>query len=202
MQKKVHFIYSYFDSRQMEWPICHEQWPIFPFTMGFLPCGSAGKESACNAGDLVSIPGFGRSPGEGKGYPLQYSGLENSMDWIVHGVAKSQTWLSNFHFPITMRVQWTFFPPSGRRYPWMSFSKCRATGQGWQLSVCLVLWDHAARWVSVVMPPTTALDWKRDSNQSSILQWWTNNILCIQTLSLDFPYFICVIMYCVYSICM
>ena len=46
------------------------------------PCGSAGKESACNAGDLGSIPGLGRSPGEGKGYPLQYSGLENSMDCV------------------------------------------------------------------------------------------------------------------------
>ena len=44
------------------------------------PCDSVGKESACNAGDLGSIPGLGRSPGEGKGYPLQYSGLENSMD--------------------------------------------------------------------------------------------------------------------------
>ena len=44
------------------------------------PGGSAGKETACNAGDLVSIPGLGRSPGEEKGYPLQYSGLENSMD--------------------------------------------------------------------------------------------------------------------------
>ena len=49
--------------------------------MGF-PCGSAGKESACNAGDLGSIPGLGRSPEEGKGYPLQYSGLDNSMDCI------------------------------------------------------------------------------------------------------------------------
>ena len=58
--------------------------------MGF-PCGSAGKESACNAGDLGLIPGLGRSPGEGKGYPLQYSGLENSMDCTVHEVAKSQT---------------------------------------------------------------------------------------------------------------
>ena len=55
--------------------------------MGF-PDGSAGKESACNVGDLGSIPGLGR---EGKGYPLQYSGLENSMDCIVHGVAKSWT---------------------------------------------------------------------------------------------------------------
>ena len=55
------------------------------------PCGSAGKESAYNAGDLGSIPGLGRSPGEGKGYPLQSSGLENSKDCIVHGVAKSWT---------------------------------------------------------------------------------------------------------------
>ena len=47
--------------------------------MGF-PCGSAGKESACNAEDLGSIPGLGRSPGEGKGFPLQYSCLENSVD--------------------------------------------------------------------------------------------------------------------------
>ena len=50
------------------------------------PCGSAGKESACNAGDLGSNPGLGRSPGEGKGYPLQYSGLENSMGCIVRGI--------------------------------------------------------------------------------------------------------------------
>ena len=50
-----------------------------------------GKESTCNAGDLGSIPGSGRSPGEGKGYPLHYSGLENAMDCIVHGVTKSWT---------------------------------------------------------------------------------------------------------------
>ena len=48
-------------------------------------------------GDLGSIPGLGRFPGEGNGYPLQYSGLENSMDCIVHGITKSQTQLSNFH---------------------------------------------------------------------------------------------------------
>ena len=53
--------------------------------------GSDGEESACNAGDLGSVPGLGRSPGKGKSYPLQYSGLENSMDCIVHGVAKSRT---------------------------------------------------------------------------------------------------------------
>ena len=55
------------------------------------PCGSAGKESTCNVGDLGSIPGLGRYPGEGKGYPLQYSGLENSMGCIVHGLAKTWT---------------------------------------------------------------------------------------------------------------
>ena len=58
--------------------------------MGFLG-GSAGKEPTCNMVDLDWIPGLGRSPGEGKGYPLQYSGLKNSMDCIVHWVAKSQT---------------------------------------------------------------------------------------------------------------
>ena len=55
------------------------------------PCGSAGKESVHNAGDLGSISELRRSPGEGKGYPLQYSGLENSMGCTVHGVAKSDT---------------------------------------------------------------------------------------------------------------
>ena len=69
-----------------------------PVLLGF-PCGSAGKESACNTGDLGSIPGLGRFPGEGKGYPLQYSGLENSMDCIVHGVTKSRTRLSDFQHP-------------------------------------------------------------------------------------------------------
>ena len=57
------------------------------------PYGSAGNETACSAGDLGTIPGLGRFPGEGKGYPLQYSGL----DYIVHGVAKSRTQLSDFH---------------------------------------------------------------------------------------------------------
>ena len=62
------------------------------------PCGSAGKESARSVGDLGSISGLGRSPEEGKGYPLQYSGMENSMDYIVHGIAKSRTRRSDFHF--------------------------------------------------------------------------------------------------------
>ena len=74
-----------------------------PVFLGF-PCGSAGKESTCNAGDPASVSGLGRSPGEGKGHPLQYFGLENSMHYtglqrVRHGVAKSQTRLSDFHFP-------------------------------------------------------------------------------------------------------
>ena len=60
-----------------------------PVFLGF-PGGSAGKESALNEGDLGSIPRLGRYPGEPNGYSLQYSGLENSVDCIVHGVAKSQ----------------------------------------------------------------------------------------------------------------
>ena len=66
--------------------------------LGFkcFPGSSVSKESACSAGDLGLIPGLGRPPGEGKGYPLQYSGLENSKDCIVHGVTKSRTRLSYF----------------------------------------------------------------------------------------------------------
>ena len=64
------------------------------------PGSSAGKESACNAGDLGSIPGLGRSPGEEIGYRLQYSGLENYMDCVVHGVTESQTRLSDSHLVI------------------------------------------------------------------------------------------------------
>ena len=71
--------------RKIHWR--RDRLPI-PVFLGF-PGGLAGKESACHVGNLGSIPGLGRSPGEGKGYPLQYSGLENSMDCIVHGVAES-----------------------------------------------------------------------------------------------------------------
>ena len=72
--------------------------------LGF-PCGSAGKESTCDAGDLGSIPGLGRSPGEGKGYPLLDSGLKNSVDCIVSGVTKSWTQVSNFHFGASLIAQ-------------------------------------------------------------------------------------------------
>ena len=73
-----------------------------------MPGGSAGKKCAYNAGDLGLIPGLGRSPGEGKGYPLQYSDLEHSMDWRVHGVAKSGTRVRDFHchFGASQVAQW------------------------------------------------------------------------------------------------
>ena len=80
--------------RKLCWRMVRLPTPVF---LGF-PCGSVGKESAHNARDLGLIPGLGRSPGEGKGYPLQYSGLEQSMDCVVHRIAKSWTRLSDFHF--------------------------------------------------------------------------------------------------------
>ena len=67
-------------------PLEKDRLPI-PVFLDF-PCGLAGKESACNAGELGLIPGFGRSPGEEKGYPLQHSSLEDSMNCIAHGVTK------------------------------------------------------------------------------------------------------------------
>ena len=70
-----------------------------------LPCGSAGKESACNVGDPGLIPGLGRPPGEGKNYLLQYSGLENPMDCIVRWFTKSQTQLSDFHFHLHINME-------------------------------------------------------------------------------------------------
>ena len=83
----------------------HIRWPKYwSFNFSISTCGSAGKESACNMGDLGSTPGLGRSPGEGKGYPLQYSGLKNSMDYTVHGVAKSRTRLNDFH-SLPMNIQ-------------------------------------------------------------------------------------------------
>ena len=80
-------------------PWRRDRLPI-PVFLG-IPCGSAGKESACNVGDLGSILRLGRSPGEEKGHPFQCSGLENS---IVHGAAKSQTQLSDFKKKTTQRT--------------------------------------------------------------------------------------------------
>ena len=87
--------------------------------------GSDGKVSVYNAGGLDSIPGWGRSPGEGNGYLLQYSGLENSMDCKVHRVAKSRTWLSDFHFDAPLL--WSRLPCSvwtvGLRKEWWKLGR-------------------------------------------------------------------------------
>ena len=91
-----------FDPQLGKIPWRRERLPT-PVFRGF-PGGSAGKESACNVEDLALIPGLERSCGEGKGYPLPYSGLENSVDCIVHGVTKSRTQLSDFHFHCGGRV--------------------------------------------------------------------------------------------------
>ena len=109
----IYIHWAFLVSIMVSIPSClSEDWSSIPdreathpwgFPCGF-PCGSAGKESTCNAGDPGLIPGLGRSLGEGKGCPLQYSGLGNSMGCIVHGVAKSQTQLSDFHF-----TSYTFF---------------------------------------------------------------------------------------------
>ena len=81
-------------------------WWYVSFELGGLPCGSAGEESTCNEGDLASIPGLERSPGERKGYPLQYSGLENLMNCTVHGIAKSRTQLRDFHFSLELNISY------------------------------------------------------------------------------------------------
>ena len=82
-------------SRESSWP--RDQTQASRIAGRRFTCSSAGKEIACNTGDLVSIPGLGSSPGEGRGYLFQCSGLENSVDCVVHGVAKCRTRLSDSH---------------------------------------------------------------------------------------------------------
>ena len=95
------YLFSYFPWFSLPSNTSYNLFIVCIYYLGF-PCGSAGKESACNAGDLGSTPGLGRSPGEGKGYPLlQYLGLENAMDCTVHGVTRSRTRLSDLHFHIS-----------------------------------------------------------------------------------------------------
>jgi len=92
------------------------------------PCGSAGKKSTCNEGHLSSIPELGRSPGEGKVYALQYSDLENSMDCIVHGIAKSRTQMNDFHSHFAASL------PSTMAYrvesPWLNLITALDRGMG------------------------------------------------------------------------
>ena len=96
MERHLHPVLYHSGARTAQGTACGPVLVLFPVTGGHcgllgFPGGSAGKESAYNAGDLGLIPGLGSSPGEGNGYPLQCSGLENSMSCIIHGVAKSRT---------------------------------------------------------------------------------------------------------------
>ena len=90
------------------------------YRVSIFPGGSDSIESACSAGDLDSIPGLGRSAGEGKGYRLQYSGLKDSTDCMVHGVATSQTQQSDFHFMWKTEASCSFFNPPG---PFCTFAR-------------------------------------------------------------------------------
>ena len=120
---------------------------VMPSKSGF-PCGSADKESACDAGDPGSIPGLGRSPGEGKGYPLQDSSLENSMDCIAHGVSKSWTWLSDFHFTVMCLKRPKTTPPCPDLWKncllWnrSQVSKRLGTAVLKHINNCLVQWGY------------------------------------------------------------
>ena len=113
--------------------------------------GSAGKSTYSTA-DLGSIPELGRSPGEKNGYPLQYSGLENSMDSIVHGVAKSWTRLSNFHFIV---ILWLWHSWDGLS---STFVSCSLPGMGPGIQYCLVNveWER----LPLSEPPFMSVKWK------------------------------------------
>ena len=117
----------------------------FTYLSSALFGGSAGKESACNVGDVGLIPGWGRSAGEGKGYSLQYSGQENSMDYIVQGVAKSQTRLSDFHFLLFFILG---FPDGsvGKE------SACRCRRPGFDPWVGKIPWRRERLLTPVVLP--------------------------------------------------
>ena len=108
--------------------------------LGF-PCGSAGKESACNAGDLGSIPGSGRSTGEGISFSLQCSGLENPMDCVVRGFAKSSTRRSDFH--------------SLLHYVCVGLSGRRRVSTGSRLGPWVIISESPGPWVIISESPAS-----------------------------------------------
>ena len=130
--------------------------------------GSASKESACNMGDRGLSSGLGRSPGKGKGYPLQDSGLENSMDCIVHGVAKSQAQLNDW--ALSLRICWPLL-----------LSKSSNFGSWALVNIIGVLGEsHSQEWVWMV-------EWMvvRKTEISSLVHWSTS--LCLSShLSVSF----------------
>ena len=137
--------------------------------LGF-PHSSVGKESACTAGDPGLIPGLRRSPGEGKGYPLQCSGLENSMDDIVHGITKSWTRLSHVHFQFSF---WSIF----------FFSHKMHRGQP-----CFLEAKNKRQNSFIDLTSDSALDFKQEDLlilSFSHLKYWNNNV---------FPLLVCGLM--------
>ena len=105
-----------------KFPWRRDQLPAQAFS-GF-PGGSASKESACNAGDVGLIPGLGRSPGEGKGYPLQYSGLENSTDCIVHGGRKESDTTEQSQLSLHFKNSWMNQRPNTHNTTSLSLGFC------------------------------------------------------------------------------
>ena len=131
------------------------------------PGGSAGKEYTCNVGDLDSIPGLGRSPGERDHYLLHYSGLENSMDCIVHGVAKSWTRLSSFHF----------------YFSWSTY--CHFSFYNWYFPVLLGSPHYAVTFAGtlVVSQENLCFFSKPPLDNFTILEWQTGvRVFCSWTL--------------------
>ena len=142
------------------------------------------NKPACNAGDLGSIPGLGRSPGEGNGYPLQYCGLENSIDCIVHGVEKSWTRLNDFHFHflVAQRVK---NPPEMKDTQVPSLGREDPLEKAWQLTPVFLpgefhgqrslvgysLWDckesDTTEWLTHIYTPLKILDIIYKTNTSS-----------------------------------
>ena len=107
-------------------------------------------------GDLGSIPGLGKSPGEGKGYPLQYSGLENSTDCIVHGVTKSRTQLNDFHFALCMKYSFdisSFLEVIASLFHSIAFLYLHYSHKKAFLYLLAILWNSAFGWVYLSLSP-------------------------------------------------
>ena len=114
-------------TERLDWTELKPYFTSLILPSGF-PGGSAGKESACSVRDLGSVSGLGRFPGDGNSYSLQYSGLENSMDYVIHGVAKSWTWLSNFH---SSSLPPFFLVPTDIPYTKL-LASCLLSAPGWK----------------------------------------------------------------------
>ena len=171
-------------------------------------CGSAGKESACKAGTLGLIPGLGRSPGEGKGYPLRYSGLENSMDWIVHGGEGNGTplqysclenptdrgaWWAAVHGVTKSRTRLSDFT--------FTFLSCIGEGNGNPLQCsCLKNPGDGGAWCTAiygVAQSRTQLKWL-SSSSSSIVHGVTKSQTRLSKFHFDFTF---IPLHCDFPVC-